>query len=75
MTPLIELKEITAGYDGQTVLNQVNLSIHEGDFIGIIGPNGGGKTTLLKVILGLLKPYSGKVCYSVPKQNLFGSRE
>jgi zinc transport system ATP-binding protein len=72
MTPLIELKGITAGYDGQTVLNQVNLSIHEGDFIGIIGPNGGGKTTLLKVILGLLKPYSGKVSYAVSKQNLFG---
>lgn len=72
MTPLIELENIVAGYDDQTVLNRVNLSIRSEDFIGIIGPNGGGKTTLLKVILGLLKPFSGEVRYLVPKQNLFG---
>lgn len=72
MPPILELRNITAGYDRQTVLNQVNLKINDGDFIGIIGPNGGGKTTLLKVILGLLKPYSGEVVYPASKQNLFG---
>ncbi len=72
MSTLITLKNITAGYDNQTVLQNVNLTISEGDFIGIIGPNGGGKTTLLKVILGLLKPFSGEIIYSVSRQNLFG---
>ncbi|GHV67275.1 zinc ABC transporter ATP-binding protein [Bacteroidia bacterium] len=60
---LIELHNISAGYDGKTVLQAVNLTIEEGDFLGIIGPNGGGKTTLLKVILGLIKPQSGEIVY------------
>lgn len=72
MSTLITLKNITAGYDNQTVLQNVSLTISEGDFIGIIGPNGGGKTTLLKIILGLLKPFSGEIIYSVSRQNLFG---
>lgn len=72
MPDIIELKDITAGYDHQPVLEHVNFTIREGDFIGIIGPNGGGKTTLLKVILGLLKPFSGEVIYHTSKQNLFG---
>lgn len=72
MSDILELKDITAGYDHQPVLEHVNFTIREGDFIGIIGPNGGGKTTLLKVILGLLKPFSGEVIYHTSKQNLFG---
>lgn len=72
MPDILELKDITAGYDHQPVLEHVNFTIREGDFIGIIGPNGGGKTTLLKVILGLLKPFSGEVNYHTSKQNLFG---
>lgn len=72
MNKILELKDITAGYDHQPVLKHVNFEICEGDFIGIIGPNGGGKTTLLKVILGLLKPFSGEIIYHTPKQNLFG---
>lgn len=72
MNKILELKNITAGYDHQPVLNQVDFEICEGDFIGIIGPNGGGKTTLLKIILGLLKPFSGNVIYHTSKQNLFG---
>lgn len=69
---ILELKRITAGYDRQTILRDVDFEICENDFIGIIGPNGGGKTTLLKVILGLLKPFSGEVIYSTSRQNLFG---
>lgn len=72
MTPILELKNITAGYDHQAVLHDVNFAICPEDFIGIIGPNGGGKTTLLKVILGLLKPMSGEVIYHTSRQNLFG---
>lgn len=69
---LLELKHITAGYDSQAILTDVNLQINEQDFIGIIGPNGGGKTTLLKVILGLVKPYQGEVIYHRNTHNLFG---
>ena len=72
MTPILELKNVSAGYDHEVILHQVNLKIYEHDFLGIIGPNGGGKTTLLKVILGLLKPYNGEVIYPVSRQNLFG---
>lgn len=69
---ILELNDITAGYDNTPVLQQVNFEINDHDFIGIIGPNGGGKTTLLKVILGLIKPFGGTVVYHAPKQNLFG---
>ena len=72
MSTILELKNITAGYEGIPVLKEVNLAIKEQDFIGIIGPNGGGKTTLLKVILGLMKPFSGDIHYYVSKTNLFG---
>ena len=60
---IVTLKNIWMRYDGITVLEDVNLSINHGDFLGIIGPNGGGKTTLLKIILGLLKPTQGQVTY------------
>ena len=61
MQKLIEIKAVTAGYGNKTVLKDVSLDVLEGDFLGIIGPNGGGKTTLLKVILGLLQPNSGTI--------------
>jgi len=61
MTKLIELNSISAGYSNVPVLEDVNLEINNRDFLGIIGPNGGGKTTLLKVILGLLRPLKGKI--------------
>ncbi len=58
---IIQLSDISAAYDDKTVLSGVNLSVYERDFLGIIGPNGGGKTTLIKLILGLLKPTSGSI--------------
>ncbi len=58
---LIELIRVDAGYDERAVLTNVNMQVCDGDFIGVIGPNGGGKTTLVKVIMGLLKPMRGKV--------------
>ncbi len=53
---IVEIKDVWFAYNGQTVLEDVSLDIRQGDFIAMIGPNGGGKTTLLKLMLGLLKP-------------------
>jgi zinc transport system ATP-binding protein len=58
---VISVQHLWAGYDDEPVLVDVNLSVRDLDFIGLIGPNGGGKTTLLKVLLGLLPPMRGQV--------------
>jgi len=68
MKPLVILNSITAGYDDNIVLKKVNLQVNENDFIGIIGPNGGGKTTLVKIILGILKPINGSIEYAPEEQ-------
>ena len=81
---VIRLEDVWVHYDGVPVLEGVSLSVEQDDFLGIIGPNGGGKTTLLKVVLGLIMPTRGtvsvmgkspqnsrdKVGY-VPQHNLF----
>ena len=59
--PLVEIKNLYAGYQYEVVLEDINLTIEQDDFIGLIGPNGGGKTTLLRVLLGLLQPKSGSI--------------
>ena len=61
MEPIIKLENISAAYDGRVVLKNVNLTVAADDYLGIIGPNGGGKTTLIKIILGLKKPASGNI--------------
>ncbi|MEI7421960.1 MAG: ABC transporter ATP-binding protein [Prolixibacteraceae bacterium] len=61
--PLVDIRKITVGYEENIILTDVSLTIHDSDFIGVIGPNGGGKTTLLKAILGLLTPLSGEVVF------------
>lgn len=63
MVPLIEIRHLTVGYEENIILSDVSLTIHDKDFIGVIGPNGGGKTTLLKAILGLLQPFRGEVVF------------
>lgn len=63
MKEIIRLEGISASYDGKKVLDNVTLSIFNKDFLAIIGPNGGGKTTLVKVILGLKKPDCGKISF------------
>ncbi len=58
---VIGLRDVWVYHAGLPVLEDVTISIHRHDFLGIIGPNGGGKTTLLKVMLGLIKPERGEV--------------
>jgi zinc transport system ATP-binding protein len=57
----ISIRNLTAGYDGEAIIKDIDLEIRHGDFFGLIGPNGGGKSTLLKAILGLLKPMRGTI--------------
>jgi zinc transport system ATP-binding protein len=59
--PIVLLENVNFGYNGSHTLIDISFAITPGDFVGIIGPNGGGKTTLLRIILGFLKPVSGKV--------------
>lgn len=60
---IIRLKGIGVEYEGKRVLGNVNLIIRRGDFVAISGPNGGGKTTLMRVMLKLLEPTEGEVMY------------
>jgi len=58
---IIELDRVCFSYTTEEVIKDVSLQIHKGDYVGIVGPNGGGKTTLLKLMLGILKPRDGKI--------------
>ena len=58
---LIEIEHLSAGYEGKEVLHDINLTVCKDDYLGIIGPNGGGKTTLMRLILGLMKPTDGSI--------------
>ncbi|MFH1139972.1 MAG: ABC transporter ATP-binding protein [Pseudomonadota bacterium] len=59
--PVIEVRDLWFSYNGRPTLRNVNLEVEAGDFIAVIGPNGGGKTTLVKLMLGLLQPERGEV--------------
>lgn len=63
---IIQLTGVSMKWDRRSVLSDVDLSINKGDFVAITGPNGGGKTTLLRIILKLLRPTSGSVRYFDP---------
>jgi zinc transport system ATP-binding protein len=64
MAYLFEMNSLSASYGANVILQDVNFRVNENDFIGVIGPNGGGKTTLLRVILGLLKPAKGNLVFN-----------
>src|SRR5262245_905432 len=57
----VDIADVSFAYDGSAVLEDVNLSIAPGEFFGIIGPNAAGKTTLLRLMLGLIQPQHGTV--------------
>lgn len=69
---LVELKNVTLGYEKHIVLKNINFKIEDKDFICVVGPNGSGKSTLIKAILGLIKPMKGKITYNELKQNNIG---
>ena len=58
---IIDIRNLNFSYNHQAVLIDVNLTVQAGEFIAMIGPNGGGKTTLLKLMLGLLNPEAGRI--------------
>ncbi len=60
-TPVAEIVDVSLHLGGRPVLEQVSLRIEAGDYLAILGPNGGGKTTLLRLLLGLLQPDRGRV--------------
>jgi len=61
MNSVIRINGLCAGYNGKNILSHVDLNVYERDFLGVIGPNGGGKTTLVKCILGLHQPNEGEI--------------
>src|SRR5687767_9943937 len=61
MAPLVEISDLDFGYGRQPVLSGINLRIDAGTTLGLIGPNGGGKTTLIRLLLGLLEPAGGSI--------------
>lgn len=65
--PLIRLRNVTKSWDGHEVLSNVDFDVNRGDFILITGPNGGGKTTLLKLLLRLARPSEGTITYLSPE--------
>ena len=80
---LISVRDLSIAYEGTTAVDEVSLDIFEDDFLGVIGPNGGGKTSLVRAILGNI-PYRGTVNYAaelfrgkerligyLPQQNVF----
>ncbi len=60
-TPIIQVRDLSFSYNGQPALVNVSIDVPDREFLAIIGPNGGGKSTLVKLILGLLEPDSGKI--------------
>ena len=61
MDPLIELTGVSFGYGAQNILEEIDLHLHPGQFVGLVGPSGAGKTTLLKLVLRLLNPTAGQI--------------
>ena len=60
---IVSLHDVSVEYEGTVALQGVNLDIYADDFLGVIGPNGGGKTSLVKAIMGSI-PFKGKIDYS-----------
>ncbi len=61
MTAVIRVKDVVFSYGGPVVLEDVHLDVEDGEFLGVVGPNAGGKSTLLRLMLGLLEPTAGSI--------------
>jgi zinc transport system ATP-binding protein len=61
LAPAIEIRNVNFSYGAAQVLEDISLKVNPGEFLGIVGPNAGGKSTLLRIILGLLTPQSGQI--------------
>lgn len=70
--PIISLRDVGMRWDSRVVLEHIDLDVRRGDFMLITGPNGGGKTTLLRIMLRLLKPTAGKVVYDFDSSSRIG---
>lgn len=73
--PLVELRDVTLQFNGQTILNRINLRIPRGQSLVVIGESGCGKTMLLKTVVGLITPTSGEVLYDGQNINRLGDVE
>lgn len=74
MTPLIEVEEVCFGYSRKTVLTGISLVVQRGEIVTLLGPNGCGKTTLIKVMVGLLQPAEGSIFYDGTDISRLGSK-
>lgn len=70
--PLLEIKNLTLGYENQIVVRDISFNVEDKDFILVVGSNGAGKSTLIKGILGLIKPIKGEVSFNDIKRTNVG---
>ena len=68
---MLKVEKLSVAYAGVTVLREVSLAVRDGEIVSVVGANGGGKTTLLKTISGLLKPFSGTIEFMREKVHEF----
>lgn len=69
--PVIRVRDLSFGYNGQDVLSNISFDVAQGDYLGVVGPNGSGKSTLMKCILGILQPRQGDILLFGEAQNRF----
>lgn len=62
--PLVQFEKVTLGYRRAVVAHEISFTINEGEFVGIVGPNGSGKTTIVRAMLGILRPQRGEILIS-----------
>lgn len=72
---ILELEELTGGYDTTQVFHEINLSVHEGECVCLFGPNGHGKSTLMNTVAGLLDPWHGSITFDGIRLNQLGDRK
>ena len=69
--PVIRVRDLSFGYNGQDVLSNISFDVAQGDYLGVVGPNGSGKSTLMKSILGILRPRQGDILLFGEAQSQF----